>query len=175
MHEIITALNKPWINITIFVSVGSILFTAITFLGSFSFALGTSHWFRRTEAMFPLMMTGRFLLGAGVIAVRIVQDRVVTFWFRDRLEFAWGVTVSTFRIGTVLNFLISANIAFHYGLDVATWVAAAVSALGFVSSIVLVGLDIYGSKKVDVYAINDTTKKKFVSTYVWYVILSNSR
>ncbi|KAK3090181.1 hypothetical protein FSP39_009821 [Pinctada imbricata] len=235
------------------VMITAIFATLTACLGSSLFALATTPPFRMTSAMFPLMMTGRILLGAGngacqlvqdrVIAfwfydklglafgvivsvvrcgsvlnflltsniatshsvaastwfgsgmcfvgflasigycimetigrraidsehffsvksqeMAIVQDRVVTFWFPDRLEFAWGFTVSTFRIGTVLNFLVTANIASYYGLDVATWVGAVVSTVGFLSSIVLVCLDVYGSKKVDVYAKCKKDKKQF--------------
>ena len=43
--------------------------------------------------------------------------------------------------------------------------AAAISAVGFLSSIILVCLDIYGAKKVDVYAQTNANEKKFVSMH----------
>ena len=61
-----------------------------------------------------------------MIFIVVVMDRIVSYWFSDRIEFAWGINIAMCRMGTVLNFLATAWISYNYGLDVSTWVGKAI-------------------------------------------------
>lgn len=51
----------------------------------------------------------------------VVQDRVIAYWFPDKLGLAFGAIVSVIRCGNVLNFFITSNIAEIYGVPMALW------------------------------------------------------
>lgn len=51
----------------------------------------------------------------------VVQDRVIAYWFPDKLGLAFGAIVSVIRCGNVLNFFITSNIAKIYGVPMALW------------------------------------------------------
>ena len=46
----------------------------------------------------------------------VVRDRVIAFWFRDKLALAFGIAVSTMGLGSVLTFLFTSNMAQWIGL-----------------------------------------------------------
>lgn len=53
--------------------------------------------------------------------ILVVQDRVIAYWFPDKLGLAFGAIVSVIRCGNVLNFFLTSNIAKLYGVPMALW------------------------------------------------------
>jgi len=54
--------------------------------------------------------------------VTVVQNRITAFWFKDKeLAMAFGITLAFSRLGSVLNFLLTANFADAYGLTWTLW------------------------------------------------------
>ena len=53
----------------------------------------------------------------------VVQNRITAFWFRDKeLAMAFGFTLAFSRLGSVLNFLLTAHIDAVFGLQWTLWV-----------------------------------------------------
>ena len=53
----------------------------------------------------------------------VVQNRITAFWFRDKeLAMAFGFTIAFSRLGSVLNFLVTAHIDELFGLQWTLWV-----------------------------------------------------
>ena len=51
-------------------------------------------------------------LWVGRYCCEVVQRRVLAFWFRDReLALSFGMTLAVSRLGSVLNFLLTPNLA----------------------------------------------------------------
>ena len=57
-----------------------------------------------------------------LLTLQVVQDRVIAFWFPDKLEMVFGVIVCILRLGNVTNFLATTNMAELLGLQMAVWV-----------------------------------------------------
>lgn len=99
--------------------------------------------------MLPVMLLGRLLFGAGNGSLTIVQNRITAFWFKDKeLAMAFGITLAFSRLGSVLNFLLTANFANAYGLTWTLWGGSVLCGVGFLSAIVVSFLDIYGVKQL---------------------------
>ncbi|XP_045157089.2 major facilitator superfamily domain-containing protein 1-like [Mercenaria mercenaria] len=126
--------------------VSAVVFTGIATSGSFLFAIGSLPGIRNTSLMFPLMMIGRLLIGAGTGSSRIVRDRVIASWFPDRLALAFGIAVSTMGLGSVLTFLLTSNIASVMGLGPTLFIGAGVCSTCFISALCLCYIDWYGTK-----------------------------
>ena len=60
----------------------------------------------------------------------VVQNRITAFWFRDKeLAMAFGFTIAFSRLGSVLNFLLTAHIDELFGLQWTLWTGESVIAL----------------------------------------------
>lgn len=127
----------------------AILSTSMAVLGSSLFALSVTSYFKMTSIMFPLMMFSRGLLGAANGGCQLVQDRVIAYWFPDKLGLAFGAIVSVIRCGNVLNFFITSNIAKIYGVPMALWTGALMCGVGCVAALGYCVLDMIGSRKLD--------------------------
>ncbi|OWF40122.1 major facilitator superfamily domain-containing protein 1-like [Mizuhopecten yessoensis] len=129
--------------------VSAVLIIILTSLGSNLFAIAGTQLLRNTSAMFPLMIIGRMLLGFGDGPMRIVQDRVVAHWFAEDSVLAVSLVILTRRGGTLLNFLLTANIAVHLGFTWALWIGAVICSLGIIAAFVMGFLDVRGTNKLD--------------------------
>ncbi|XP_022333503.1 lysosomal dipeptide transporter MFSD1-like [Crassostrea virginica] len=129
--------------------VTAILATSLATLGSAIFALSVTPLFKMTSAMFPLMMISRGLLGAANGGCQLVQDRVIAYWFPDKLGLAFGAIVSVIRCGNVLNFFLTSNIAKLYGVPMALWTGALMCGVGCLAAVGYCVLDAIGSRKLD--------------------------
>ncbi|XP_070563686.1 lysosomal dipeptide transporter MFSD1-like [Ptychodera flava] len=139
--------------------VGLFLFSGLCLLGSSVFALG--ELFKGTSAMLPVMLVGRLLFGSGNGSLTIVQNRITAYWFRNKeLAFAFGMTLTLSRAGSVLNFFLTPNFEKEYGLRWTLWGGAILCGLGFVSAIILSFLDIIGIKQLGQEANVATQSKK---------------
>lgn len=129
--------------------VSAIIVTSMATIGSVLFAVSSMEGIRGSTAMFPLMICGRLLIGAGSGSSLIVQDRVVAFWFKDRISFVYGFVIFALRVGNVSNYLVTANIAKTYGIRWAFWTGTLACVIGVISAISLAVVDYYGTKQLD--------------------------
>ncbi|XP_062592714.1 major facilitator superfamily domain-containing protein 1-like [Saccostrea cucullata] len=127
----------------------AILSTSMAAIGSSLFALSVMPGFKLTSAMFPMMLASRAILGAANGGCQLVQDRVIAYWFPDKLGLAFGAIVSVIRCGNVLNFFITSNIAKVYGVPMALWTGALMCGVGFMAAVGYCILDAIGSGKLD--------------------------
>ncbi|KAJ8305742.1 hypothetical protein KUTeg_016287 [Tegillarca granosa] len=104
---------------------------------------------RYSPLMFPLMITGRIFLGTSAGCTLIVQDRIVAFWFRDKMALAFGITYTMQRLGNVVNFFVTDNIFSMFGLTAALWAGAIVCLCSFCGAVIFAILDVYGTRKLD--------------------------
>ncbi|XP_069123046.1 lysosomal dipeptide transporter MFSD1-like [Argopecten irradians] len=129
--------------------VSAVLIIILTSLGSNLFAIAGTEVLRNTSAMFPLMILGRMLLGFGDGPMRIVQDRVVAHWFAEDSVLAVSLVILTRRGGTLLNFLVTANIAVQFGFVWSLWIGAIICSMGILAAFWMAYLDARGTKKLD--------------------------
>ncbi|OWF48484.1 Major facilitator superfamily domain-containing protein 1 [Mizuhopecten yessoensis] len=156
----------------------AVLIPTIFSTGMLLFALAGSPVIRGTPYMFPLMLIGRMTLGFGTGPGRVLQNRVVSFWFRDNSVMPVSFLIFTIRSGNVLNFFLTANLAQWFGLPWSLWIGALVCCIGLVAGIGLAVLDSIGTKQLDEEArkqmeskpINLRDMKSFPSSY-WYLIV----
>ncbi|XP_038059082.1 major facilitator superfamily domain-containing protein 1-like [Patiria miniata] len=158
--------------------VGLFLFSGLCLIGSSTFAAGAM--LKGTNAMFPIMLIGRLIFGSGNGSLTIVQNRITAYWFRDKeLAFAFGITLTFSRLGSVLNFFLTKSIEDKVGLNWVLWGGAFLCALGFVAAIVTSGLDIYGVRQLGQESNVKQSSKQlhfsdiryFTSSY-WLVVLT---
>ncbi|ESP05560.1 hypothetical protein LOTGIDRAFT_208557 [Lottia gigantea] len=158
--------------------VGVFLFSFLCVIGSSTFAAGVM--FKGTSAMLPLMLIGRLVFGSGNGSLTIVQNRITAYWFRNKeLAMAFGITLAFSRLGSVLNFFVSANFAQEYGLKWTLWGGAFLCGLGFVSAIIVSSLDKWGAKQMgDEESMKSNSKKlkftdiRYFSLQFWLLILA---
>ncbi|XP_048758463.1 major facilitator superfamily domain-containing protein 1-like [Ostrea edulis] len=127
----------------------SIVSTLMAAFGAALFALSVTSWFRMTAAMFPMMIVSRGILGAANGGCQLVQDRVIAYWFPDKLGLAFGAIVSVIRCGNVLNFFITSNIAKDHGVPFALWTGVMMCGVGFLAAVGYCILDTIGCRKMD--------------------------
>ncbi|XP_033740172.1 probable galactarate transporter [Pecten maximus] len=77
----------------------AVLIPSIFTMGMVLFALAGSPAVRGTPYMFPLMLIGRMTLGFGTGPGRVLQNRVVSFWFRDNSVLPVSFLIFTIRSG----------------------------------------------------------------------------
>ncbi|XP_077861845.1 lysosomal dipeptide transporter MFSD1-like [Saccoglossus kowalevskii] len=158
--------------------VGLFLFSGLCLLGSSLFALGAH--FAGTSALLPIMLVGRLLFGSGNGSLTIVQNRITAYWFRNKeLAFAFGITLTFSRLGSVLNFFLTSNFEHKYGLSWTLWGGAMLCGVGFISALILSFLDIVGVKQLGQEAeVSAQSKKlrvrdiKYFSLQFWLLALS---
>ncbi|XP_022086177.1 major facilitator superfamily domain-containing protein 1-like [Acanthaster planci] len=127
--------------------VGLFLFSGLCLIGSSAFAGGAM--LKGTKAMFPIMLIGRLIFGSGNGSLSILQERITAYWFKDKeLAFAFGITLTFSRLGSILNFFLTKSIEDKVGLTWVLWGGAFLCALGVASAIVTSILDIYGVRQL---------------------------
>lgn len=128
-------------------AIGLFLFSFLCVLGSSIFTVGSMLY--GSTAMFPLMLLGRLLFGSGNGALTVVQNRLTSFWFEGKeLALAFGVTLAFSRAGSVLNFFFTESLYEMLGMSGTLWLGAGLCGFGFVSAIIVIALDKYGTKQL---------------------------
>ncbi|PVD23729.1 hypothetical protein C0Q70_17002 [Pomacea canaliculata] len=145
--------------------VGAFLFSFLCVLGSSTFA--ASLFFRGTAVMFPLMLVGRLLFGSGNGSLTIVQNRITSYWFKEKeLAMAFGITLCFSRLGSVLNFFshrvfkkkkLFLQSMFFYSFYLS---GAFLCLLGFISAILVSFLDKWGVQQLGDDASQKSNSKK---------------
>lgn len=150
--------------------VGAFLFSFLCVLGSSTFA--ASLFFRGTAVMFPLMLVGRLLFGSGNGSLTIVQNRITSYWFKEKeLAMAFGITLCFSRLGSVLNFFLTQSFQEKYGLLVTLWGGAFLCLLGFISAILVSFLDKWGVQQLGDDASQKSNSKKLKITDIRHLSL----
>jgi MFS family permease len=90
-----------------------------------------------------LMLLGRIVFGLGGECIWIGQTAIIVLWFKDKeLAFALGIATACGRLGGVLNNQMSPLLAAQGGgVELALWSGVGISAIGFLSTLVLVCVD----------------------------------
>ncbi|MBN1895062.1 MFS transporter [bacterium] len=87
--------------------ISSMIFSILVFIGAGVVAFGRS---------IPLLFLGRFIFGAGSEPLIVAQMAIVSRWFKGKeLAFAFGVTLTVSRIGTLFSFNTGELIAHRFG------------------------------------------------------------
>jgi len=128
-------------------SIGLFLFSFLCLVGSSIFTVGSMLY--GTSAMFPMMLLGRLLFGSGNGALTVVQNRLTSFWFEGKeLALAFGITLAFSRAGSVLNFFFTESLYEMLGMSGTLWLGAGLCGFGFISAIIVIGLDKHGTKQL---------------------------
>lgn len=139
--------------------VGALLFSGLCVVGSCTFALAV--FFKGTAAMLPIMLIGRLIFGSGNGSLTIVQNRITSYWFKDKeLALAFGITLSFSRLGSVLNFFLTQHFENRFGLAWTLWGGAMLCGMGFLSSITVSYLDHRGMKELGEEGTTQSEAKK---------------
>lgn len=151
-------------------TVGLFLFSGLCLLGSCIFALGAI--FKGTPAMFPIMLCGRLIFGSGNGSLTIVQNRITAFWFKNKeLAFAFGVTLTFSRLGSVLNFFFTKEVEDSMGLMWTLWGGAVLCLTGFIAAIVTSILDTTGVKQLGMEAeVKENSKRVRLSDILHFTL-----
>jgi MFS family permease len=85
----------------------SLIFSVLVLAGSLLVA------FART---IPLLFLGRFIFGAGAEPLVVAQMAMLTRWFKGKeMAFAFGITLTVSRLGTLFSFNTGELISRHFG------------------------------------------------------------
>jgi MFS family permease len=129
-------------------AIGLFLFSVLCLTGSTIFTVGTMMSYE-SSAMFPLMLLGRLMFGSGNGSLTVVQNRLTAYWFQGKeLALAFGVTLAFSRLGSVLNFFFTDELYQSIGMKGTLWFGVGLCSLGFLSSIIVISLDNYGTKQL---------------------------
>eukprot|EP01028_Stygiella_incarcerata_P007581 TRINITY_DN314_c0_g5_i1.p1 TRINITY_DN314_c0_g5~~TRINITY_DN314_c0_g5_i1.p1 ORF type:complete len:486 (+),score=106.04 TRINITY_DN314_c0_g5_i1:111-1568(+) len=112
------------------------IFSFFILLGQTLFAIGG------TIRSFPVMITGRVIFGLGGGSSNVVQNAITSHYFTGReLALAFSIVLTVSRMGTVLNFLFTADINERYGFDYALWLGTVFCALSCIAAAIYGFLD----------------------------------
>jgi MFS family permease len=90
------------------------------------------------------LLIGRFVFGAGSEALIVTQSAILARWFRGKeLAFAFGASLTIFRLGTLFSFNTETLIAEAVGPVGALWVAAGFCGLSALVNIIYILMDRY--------------------------------
>lgn len=92
------------------------LFTGFLTVGQavFAFGLSIKSW--------PIMLAGRVIYGFGGESLSVANAAVLSVWFKGKeLAFAFGLNLSIARLGSVINNLVSPQLANGVGIQFAFW------------------------------------------------------
>ncbi|OQV19101.1 putative Major facilitator superfamily domain-containing protein 1 [Hypsibius exemplaris] len=106
-------------------------FGILFFLGSGLFSYSTH--LEDEQTAFILMLLGRLIFGVGNCSAEVITARLQTFWFRDReLGLAFAISIVAGRLGSVTNFLFTADLADMIGLRSTLWLGTVLCGVGLI-------------------------------------------
>uniref|UniRef100_T1ITK3 Lysosomal dipeptide transporter MFSD1 n=1 Tax=Strigamia maritima TaxID=126957 RepID=T1ITK3_STRMM len=145
--------------------VGAFLFSFLTISGSALFAGGAM--MKRTNFLLPMMLIGRILLGAGTGSLLILQNRMTSYWFKNKeLALAFGVTLALNRLGSVLNFLVTEHIDESVGLVATLWCGTGICVFSSILAVTASCLDMSGKKQLNQDASEASESKSVKITHI---------
>lgn len=96
-----------------------IIFAGFIAAGQVIFALGLN------IKSWPVMFVGRIIYGFGGESLGVGQSAILSEWFKGKeVAFAFGVSLSIARLGSVINNLVSPKLATSIGVGFALWFGA---------------------------------------------------
>jgi MFS family permease len=111
----------------------SIIFSGVLTLGAVIVAAAPSRL---------VLLAGRFIFGAGSEALIVTQSAILARWFKGKeLAFAFGASLTIFRLGTLFSFNTEALIAEITGPVGALWVAAGLCGVSALINVIYIVMD----------------------------------
>jgi MFS family permease len=130
---IFTLLVSGWLIDRIGTRKSSIIFSAVITAGAVIVAAAPG---TRT------LLAGRFVFGAGSEALIVAQSAILARWFRGKeLAFAFGASLTIFRLGTLFSFNTETLIADALGPVGALWVAAGLCGVSALINLIYIVMD----------------------------------
>jgi MFS family permease len=132
---IFTLLGAGWLIDRMGTRRSSILFSAVLTFGAVIVAAAPDKM---------ILLAGRLIFGAGSEALIVTQSAILARWFRGKeLAFAFGASLTIFRLGTLFSFNTEALIAGMIGPVGALWIAAALCGASLLVNVVYILMDRY--------------------------------
>ena len=142
------------------------LYVFLILLGSIITSLGAGK-------SFPVMLIGRMIFGVGSEATLLVTNKVIARWFKGKeLGFAYGLNITVMRLGTVLAFNTSVQIADWTGSwRWSVWAGAIVMLVSFALFLAYLMIDRDVDKEIkggveDKIVVKDVIK---LSSAFWFI------
>jgi MFS family permease len=132
---IFTLLASGWLIDRIGTRRSSIIFSGVLTLGTVLVAAAPGK---------TLLLVGRLVFGAGSEALIVTQSAILARWFKGKeLAFAFGASLTIFRLGTLFSFNTEALIAEAIGPVGALWVAAGFCGVSALINVIYIVMDRY--------------------------------
>lgn len=114
-------------------------FTSLVLTGQVVFAIGMS------LKSWPIMFLGRVLYGFGDASIYVTNSTFIAEYFGNgkELGFAYAFNLSTARIGSVVNNMMSPIFVSMGGVELALWAGAILMAVSVCSVLLMFPIDIY--------------------------------
>jgi MFS family permease len=95
-----------------------------------------------------VIYVGRFIFGAGSESLVVAQSAIIARWFKGKeLAFAFGISLTLMRLGTIFSFNTEELIAQHFGhYSYALWAAVLFCIMSLVCNLIYVFMDKKGEK-----------------------------
>ena len=144
----------------------SLIFSTLVAIGATIVALSQNKW---------QLMAGRLVFGAGSESLVVAQSAILARWFKGKeLAFAFGVSLTISRVGTLFSFNTEELIASHFNnYKLALWAAVGLCVFSILTNIVYVAMDKHGEASLgladegtDKIVLKDV--KSFPASF-WYV------
>jgi MFS family permease len=130
---IFTLLAAGWLVDRVGTRRSSILFSGVLTLGAVLVAVAPGKM---------VLLIGRFVFGAGSEALIVTQSAILARWFKGKeLAFAFGASLTIFRLGTLFSFNTEALIAGITGPVGALWVAAGLCGVSALINVIYIVMD----------------------------------
>lgn len=118
------------------------MFQVILTGGSFLFAFGASN------ISYWQMLLGRFIFGLGGDSFFVGKSAIISNWFKgNEVAFAFGITLSVGRIGSLINGFVIPNAAESHSVSYALLIGFFLCLISASGTVLLIILDIWVEKK----------------------------
>ena len=123
-------IDKLGVRLCLLVFAGFILCGQIVF----AIGVGAKSW--------PIMYIGRIIYGFGGESLSVGNSALLAQWFQGKeLAFAFGLNLSIARLGSVINNLVSPQMANMSGVVFALWFGAIICGISFGCTMLIVPVD----------------------------------
>jgi MFS family permease len=117
----------------------SLLFCTLVAIGALIVAMARSKW---------QLLAGRLVFGAGSESLIVAQSAILARWFKGKeLAFAFGVSLTISRVGTLFSFNTEELIATYFGnYRYALWAAFFLTVFSILANLAYNAMDMYGER-----------------------------
>eukprot|EP01105_Mastigella_eilhardi_P026151 TRINITY_DN73_c2_g2_i9.p1 TRINITY_DN73_c2_g2~~TRINITY_DN73_c2_g2_i9.p1 ORF type:complete len:501 (-),score=103.11 TRINITY_DN73_c2_g2_i9:118-1512(-) len=133
----------------------ALIFCAIACVGQTVLTIGAQ------VGVFPLMVIGRTIFGAGLGSICVAQNTLTNTYFRDvNLATAFAATLTVSRVGSVTNFLLSPYLYQWWGSIAAVfWYGTGMTLLSLISAVFLFFVDRDTERKGKIQSANRRSRQ----------------